>query len=186
MSNAEDPIRFASIWAQDEDGVLGDGKRMLWRVPEDFKHFRARTLGHPIIMGRRSFEALGGALGGRTNIVLTSDQTFEAPNVVVARSIDEAFTLGRKVARETGVNTVWVAGGGKVYEETMDLVDELVVTHLQFPPGSATAKQWDMARLVRAPKVDEKVWKVAPDRTDEFWRPQSGDAKWKVVTYVRR
>ena len=74
MSDPEERIRFASIWAQDEAGVLGDGKRMLWRVPEDFKHFRANTLGHPVIMGRRSFEALVGALVGRSNMVLSSNE----------------------------------------------------------------------------------------------------------------
>ena len=56
------PMTIAMIWAQDKNGVLGNGNEMLWHVPEDFKHFKAATLGHPVIMGRGSWEALGGKL----------------------------------------------------------------------------------------------------------------------------
>lgn len=178
--------RLASIWAQDERGVIGDGRKMLWRVPEDFKHFRTETLGCPVIMGRHSFEALGEALPGRTNIVITTSQSFAPPGVLVTHSLKDALDEGVAVAEKTGADTVWVIGGGRVYEDSMALVDELVVTYLEFPEPPGCPHPADDPNLVFAPKIDAEIWKEDLARSDTQWRPQSGDAKWKVVTYVRR
>lgn len=184
-SNLKDqkPVRLASIWAQDRGRVLGDGKQMLWSVPEDFKHFRNETLGCPIVMGRKSFEAMDSALPGRTNIVLTRQEGFSAPDVIVVGNLDDGLETAVTRAQQQGAETVWVVGGGYVYEESLPLVDELVVTYLDFAVPTANHGADD---LVRAPKIDPSIWVADPARSDTDWRERSGDAKWKVVTYVRR
>ncbi|WRS29245.1 dihydrofolate reductase [Actinomycetaceae bacterium MB13-C1-2] len=184
MSSAETaldtrPVR-ASIWAEDRVGVIGDGERMLWHVPADFKHFKESTIGCPIIMGRASFEALGGPLPGRVNIVVTRSPGYQAEGVHVAHSIEDALEIADRSAEATGAKTVWITGGGSIYRETMDLVNELVITDLDLKIPA------DDRTLVMAPIIDPDIWQIDRARTDDEWRPRSGDARWRVTTYVRR
>lgn len=180
MTTLNRPIKVASIWAQDTNGVLGSGTEMLWRVPADSQFFKASTEGSPVIMGRASWEALGRPLPNRTNIVVTRDRNYEAAGALVAHGLDEAFTLAFREAKGSGAGTVWVTGGGKIYEQTMDRVDELVVSQLDLtvPEGESP--------LVHAPQIDPAIWVADETRSDRHWRPESGDAKWKVITFVRR
>lgn len=173
---------LASIWAQDRTRVLGTGSGMLWHVPADFAHFRSETLGCPVVMGRASWEALGGALPQRPNIVITSNPDYDAPGALVVTSLEAAVELGRSLATDGGVRTVWITGGGRVYAEAMDLVDELVVTSLDLDAVASGCQ----GQVVRAPEIDPAVWVVDPARTDLDWRPVSGDARWRVTTWVRR
>lgn len=175
--------RLASIWAQDRERVIGTGTGMLWQVPADFAHFRSETLGCPVIMGRASWETLGGALPQRPNIVITSNPDYDAPGAQVVISLEAAVELGRSLASDSGASTVWITGGGRVYAEAMGLVDELVVTDLDL---DAVAAREHSGRTVRAPEIDSAVWTVDPARTDTDWRPVSGDARWRVTTWVRR
>ncbi len=169
----------ASIWAQDVNGVLGDGHRMLWRVPGDFAFFKEQTMGCPLIMGRASFEALGRPLPGRTNIVLTTNEGYSPEGVIVAHSLDQAFFVAEQVAQETNAHTVCVIGGAHVYAATMDMVDRLVVTDLdlEVAPEPGT-------RLVYAPAIDADEWEIVSE--DPTWREHSGDARWRVTVYQRR
>lgn len=174
--------RLASIWAQDRRGVLGTGMGMLWHVPADFAHFKRMTLGCPIIMGRRSWEALPGALAGRTNIVLTRTPTVTINGGVRASSITEALEIAQADAARSGAQTIWVTGGAQLYADTMSLVDELVITDLDLD----VAERSHPGALVYAPVIDDTLWDVDPTRSDSSWRPASGDARWRVTTYVRR
>lgn len=174
--------RLASIWAEDAGGLLGTGTGMLWHVPADFAHFKASTMGAPIVMGRRSWESLGGALPGRTNIVVTRTPGYEAAGGVVAASLEEAIALARSIADRDGVPFAWITGGARVYAETLGLVDELVVTTLDL---NAAPSDPD-APVVRAPIIDPEVWAVDESRSDADWHERSGDARWRVTTYVRR
>lgn len=171
--------RHACIWAQDRDGVIGDGKQMLWHVPADYRFFRAQTLGCPVVMGRASFEALGVPLSGRTNIVLSRQPGYRADGAEVRTSLSDAFVLADQVARETGAETVWVAGGGQVYRQAMESVDRLVVTELDLRVSAA------VPGLVRAPEIDPQIWDMDPDLSDSTWREKSGDARWRVRFYER-
>ncbi len=160
--------------------MLGDGHGMLWHVPADFQHFKETTIGCPIIMGRASYQALGHPLPGRTNIVISRSPSYSPDGVVVAHSIEEALRIAEQQADEDNAPFIWITGGGQVYAATIDLVDELVVTDLDmYLPGSAQT-------MVTAPAIDPKVWEVDAMRSDSDWRAQSGDARWKVTTYVRR
>ena len=179
--------RRASIWAQDRAGVIGDGKGMLWHVPEDFKHFRSETMGCPVVMGRASFEALGSPLPGRLNIVLTRSpeaaNNVRAAGALASDSLDEALRLADEECARTGAATVWITGGARVYQEALPLVDELVVTELDLSVGPSNGAP---GHVVRAPEIDPVLWRVVPERSDAQWRPRSGDAPWKVVVYERR
>lgn len=174
--------RLASIWAQDAKGVLGTGTDMLWHVPADFAHFKETTMGCPIIMGRRSWQALGGPLPGRTNIVITRSHLFEAPGALLVYSPEAALMRSREIAERDGAKYVWITGGAMLYEETLDEVDELVVTELDLDVLAKTPN----ATVVRAPAIDEAVWILDPARSDGEWHEKSGDARWRVKTYVRR
>lgn len=174
---------LASIWAQDQRGVLGTGTGMLWNVPADFAHFRRETRGCPVIMGRASWEALGGALPERTNIVITTRHDYVAEGAHVVTSLEESVDLGMRVAEETGAPTVWITGGARVYSDAMDMVQELVVTYLDL---DAVAARGRSGRVVHAPQIDPLVWRPDPELTDADWRPVSGDARWRVTTWIRR
>lgn len=165
------------IWAQDRSGLLGANGGMLWHVPADFKHFKETTMGWPVISGRASFEALGGALPGRRNIVLTHSPDFEARGAEVARSLDEALEMCR------GTEEVWITGGGRVYQDVLDadLADLLVVTELDF----AAAVPPD-AELTKAPVIDPNKWQLDKTRSDVHWRTPSGDGAWKVLYFIPR
>lgn len=168
-------MAIGMIWAQDANGLLGTGTGMVWRVPADFAHFKQTTMGNPVIMGRASWEALGDAapLPGRKNIVITHKPMYHAPGAEVANSLEDAIMLARWSS-----NQIWIAGGGQVYAEAMGIADELIVTDLDmaFEAGD---------KAVYAPRISPRQWTVDPSRSDSEWREKSGDARWKVTTYVR-
>lgn len=168
--------KVAMIWAQDRNGVIGSGHDMLWHVPADFKHFKESTLGHPVIMGRASWEALGcQPLPGRRNIVITRQNDYSAPGAELASSLADAL------AQAGDVELIWIAGGGQIYRQAMeqDLADELVVTDLDLTVNTS-------GPIVSAPPIDPTLWTVDETRSDSQWRPQSGDARWRVTTYIKR
>lgn len=194
---------LASIWAQDRNGILGTGTSMLWHVPADFAHFKQMTLGYPIIMGRSSYEALGGQpLPGRTNIVMTRQRDYETPGALVVANLDEALEVATAhladhrdqraaITASTATTSdmdrdpapvVWITGGAQIYEQTMDRVDELVVTDLDLDVRPLSGQN---TPLVYAPHVDPEHWHVDPDRSDSSWRDVSGDARWRITTFVR-
>lgn len=154
---------------------------MLWHVPADFAHFRRTTLGAPVLMGRSSWEALTGPLPGRPNVVVTRAPGYAAPGAHVAASLDQAVRLGTDLAREVGADTVWITGGASLYAQTMDLVDQLVVTDLDLDVQA----QGSPGPFVHAPRIDPARWTRDAARSDAGWRPRSGDARWRVSVWVR-
>ena len=166
-------MKIGMIWAQAAHRVIGDGQKMLWHVPADLKHFKSTTMGSPIIMGRRSFEALGKrALPGRLNIVLTTQADYLANEAQVATSITQALA----VAEASGAQKCWITGGARLYAEGMDLADELIVTYLDLDVG-------DQPGYAHAPHIPSELWQVDAARSDSESRPTSGDCSWHVVYY---
>jgi dihydrofolate reductase len=102
--------KIALVVAAARNRVIGLGGTMPWRVPSDLKAFRRLTMGRPIIMGRKTFQSIGRALDGRTNIVITRDQNFEADGVLVAASLPEALEIAQDAP--TADNFIMVIGGG--------------------------------------------------------------------------
>ncbi|MGQ0511805.1 MAG: dihydrofolate reductase [Betaproteobacteria bacterium] len=122
------------------NGVIGVEGRMPWRLPEDLRHFKALTLGHPVIMGRRTWESIGKPLPGRENIVVTRRAGFDAPGASVASS------LGAALALCAGEAVVFVIGGGELYREALPLAQGLVLTEIQRDyAGDTRFPDWDRA-----------------------------------------
>jgi len=120
------------IAAVGRNGVIGDGLTMPWHLSEDLKFFKRTTMGHPMVMGRRTFDSMG-ALPGRRSIVITRQTGWSAPGVEVAHSLPEALAL------VAGAEQVFVVGGGEVYRQAMAYAARLLVTEVdQSPDGSVT------------------------------------------------
>lgn len=127
-----------------KNGVIGADGRMPWELPEDLAHFKETTIGHPVIMGRRTYESivarLGGPLPDRTNIVLSRGDPALPAGVVHADSIKAALDA----ARDTGSDVAYVIGGGSVYEQSLPLADRLVLTEVDAEPeGDTRFPDWD-------------------------------------------
>ncbi len=105
-------------------GAIGKGPDLLWRIGDDLKRFKMRTTGHPIIMGRKTFQSIGRALPNRTNIVITRDVSFAAENCIVVHSVKEALVEAHKVDQ----TEIFIIGGGEIYTQALPSVDKLYLT----------------------------------------------------------
>jgi dihydrofolate reductase len=113
------------VIARSENDVIGCETGVPWQLRTDLKLFRLLTLGHPIIMGRKTFESIGHPLDGRDNIVVTRDPNFFAKGVIRARDADSALKLAEAAARRHNVDQIMIIGGAEIFrlfEETVDLV----------------------------------------------------------------
>jgi len=119
-------VIISLIVAMDEKRGIGKAGRLPWRLSSDLKRFRKLTMGHHLIVGRKTFESIGKPLEGRHMIVVTRDQNFQPAGVIVSHSIDAAL----EVARERGENEVFVIGGGEIYVQTLSLADRLYLTQV--------------------------------------------------------
>lgn len=127
------------------NGVIGRDGDLPWHLPDDLRHFKALTIGHALVMGRKTFESIGRPLPGRTTVVVTRRDDWEAPGgVVVARSLEEA--LRRAAAR---AEEVFVVGGAEVYRQALDLADAMELTEVHASPEGD----------VRFPPVDWSRWR---------------------------
>ncbi|HEY3076832.1 MAG TPA: dihydrofolate reductase [Burkholderiales bacterium] len=106
------------------NGVIGRNGRLPWHLPEDLKHFKRLTLGHPVIMGRRTWESLGRPLPGRDNIVVTRTAGYEAPGAALASSLEAALALC------AGESVVFVIGGQQLFAESLPIAAGLVLTEI--------------------------------------------------------
>ena len=152
MQLTSDPaIRLTLVVAVADNGVIGQGGRLPWRLKSDMAHFRKVTMGKPVVMGSKTFLSIGVPLKGRTNIVVSRDPSFAHPGILVAPSVEAALAAARGEALRRGVDEIAVIGGADIYRQTMDRADRLVVTcvHLQ-PAGDATF-----------PAIDPKTWREA-------------------------
>lgn len=110
--------------------VIGRGNALPWRLSADMKHFKAKTLGKPVIMGRKTFESIGRALPGRENIVVTRHSGYEAEGIVVVHSVEDALDVGRAAAARSGSGEIMVIGGAQIYSLLLDRAHKLYVTEV--------------------------------------------------------
>lgn len=123
-----------------ENGVIGkQGELLPWKLSSDLKRFKLLTMGHPIIMGRKTYETIGRPLPGRLNIIITRDQEFSAEGCVVVHSIDEAITK----AKSEDTDEIFIIGGGVIFEETLPLADKLYLTEVHASPDGDTFFRYD-------------------------------------------
>jgi dihydrofolate reductase len=120
-------MEISLIAAVAENQVIGGDNAMLWHIPEDFKYFKAITMGKPIIMGRKTFDSIGRALPGRLNIVISRNLSWTAAGVTVVTSLEEAL----KIAEETGISETIVIGGAQIYATALQIATTIYLTHIQ-------------------------------------------------------
>lgn len=125
---------IALVVARAENGAIGRGGDLPWRLSTDLKQFRKVTLGKPVIMGRLTFKSLGRALDQRANIVLSRDPDFVAPGAVVAGSLEEGLQAARRAARAAGVDEIMVIGGDDVFRAVMPLAGRIYLTEVHASP----------------------------------------------------
>ena len=124
-------VRIVLIAAMSRDRVIGKNGGLPWRLPGDLAYFRRRTLGKPLILGRKTFESLGGKLPGREMIVLSRQGIGESSGVWSVISKAQAIALAYERAEVLGVGEVYVIGGGEVFEEFLSDADGLVLTWVE-------------------------------------------------------
>jgi dihydrofolate reductase len=164
---------IALIAAVAKNGVIGSSGALPWRLSSDLKHFKATTMGKPLVMGRKTYQSIGAPLAGRTTIVVTRDPTFAAEGVSVARGIEDALRLAEAAARAGGVEEILVAGGGEIYAETIGRAARLHITEVDLAPeGDA-----------HFPPIDPAQWREASRRQGE--RGPRDDADFAFVEYER-
>jgi len=134
-----DKAKVVIVAAMSKDRrALGHKNKLLWHIPEDLKRFKEKTLGHPIIMGRKTFESivaiLGKPLPGRQNIVVTKNKEYFFDGVLVASSLEEAMEKARELDKEE----IHIGGGAEIYSQALPFVDELYVTFVTDEPESDT------------------------------------------------
>jgi dihydrofolate reductase len=120
------------VVARARNGVIGRGNELPWRLPEDLRHFKATTMGHAIVMGRRTFESIGRALPGRRTIVVTRDARWRHEGCEAAPSVEAALALAGRPGADASISTdeVFVVGGAQVYERSLPLADRIVLTEI--------------------------------------------------------
>ena len=135
------------VVAMGTNGVIGADGGIPWRLPADLANFRALTMGHPMVMGRATYDSIGRPLPGRTTIVVTRQVTWSAPGVLVAPDLVDALRQAHELDHE-----VFLVGGAQVYAEALDagLVDSMVVTRVELAPDGDTY----------FPEVDWDEWTV--------------------------
>jgi len=130
-----DDLEIVLIAAVAANGVIGADGELPWDLPEDMRHFKETTTGHPVIAGRRTFEnvlaGLGGPLPDRTNVVLSRSDPDVPEDVLVVESVATALVAAAAAARERGVERAYVMGGAAVYEAFADRADRLVLTEIE-------------------------------------------------------
>jgi len=129
MTNSE-IVDLAIVVAVAENGTIGRHNELPWRLPEDLKFFKRVTLGHPIVMGRNTFESIGRPLPGRTNIVVTGNRQWRVDGIEVAHSLEDALAVGSQSARQMGVSSVMVIGGAEIYRQVLPFAKRLHITEV--------------------------------------------------------
>jgi dihydrofolate reductase len=156
-----------------ESGVIGRGNQLPWRLKSDMLHFRALTMGKPVIMGRKTYLSIGKPLAGRTTIVVSRDRAFVAPGILVAPSLDAAFAAAHGDALRRATDAIVVAGGAEIYAQALPKATRLAITYVH------KRVEGD----VRFPAIDPKIWR---ETAREEREPQAEDeALFAFANYER-
>ncbi|MGZ0711195.1 dihydrofolate reductase (plasmid) [Coraliomargarita sp. W4R53] len=164
--------RIGLVWAEAAHGVIGAEGGMPWHVPEDLAHFKAVTLGAPVIMGRRTWDSLPEhfrPLSGRSNIVVTRNAAWSADGAETASSLDDALTSAERDSPEW----VWVIGGGGLFVESIARASRLEVTELNLEVAGDTF----------AP--ERGGWSVSAADPADGWHLSSRGVSYRFLTFLR-
>jgi len=120
------------VVAMGSNRAIGAQGRLPWHIPEDLKRFKALTLGHPIVMGRKTYESIGRLLPGRTSVIVTRQRGYAVTGALIAHSLDDALAQCAEAVE------VFVIGGGELYEEALPRAQRIYLTHVDLAPPADT------------------------------------------------
>ena len=146
-----------------ENGIIGREGRLPWHLPSDLKHFKKTTMGHPLLMGRNTFESIGKPLPGRDNLVLTRNRDLSFPGCIMLNSVEDAVDFCRKYEK------VFIIGGGDIFRITLDITDVIIVTQLRR----------EVEGDVFFPRIDSSKFKIVESTDYDIEEPYS------IIRYQR-
>lgn len=156
------------IVAVAQNGIIGGDNSLLWHIKEDLQHFKAVTLGHPVIMGRKTFLSLGRPLPGRENVIITRNRDFVAEGCTVVYSLQEA------VSRFDTDEEVFIIGGAEIYKLSLDVADKFYLTNVfRDYEGDTSFPEWDA-----------ECWQEIS--REYFTRGEKFDASFEFVEYRKK
>ncbi len=157
-----------------ENGVIGSGGAIPWRLKTDQQRLKMMTMGKPVVMGRKTFTSLRRPLPGRTNIVVTRDSDFRAAGAVVTTSLADAHAIASGDALRRFATEIAIIGGAEIYAQWMERADRLEITEVHARPEGDT----------RFAAIDAKVWEEVARVRNPAGEGDSAD--FSYVTYRRR
>ncbi len=147
--NAAQKPRLSLIVAMAKNRVIGADGKIPWHLPNELQLFKRVTMGHHIVMGRKTYESIGRLLPGRTTVIVTRQKDYSVPGALVAHSLDEAL------ARSAGDPEIFIIGGGELYRAAMPLADRIYLTVVDAEPAGDT----------RMPEFDPEQWRLVSTET---------------------
>ena len=166
-------MQLVLLAAVADNGVIGQAGGMPWRLKADLAHFRAVSMGKPVVMGRKTYVSIGRPLKGRTNIVVSRDPALTIPGALVAPGLAQALVAACGDALRRSAGEIIVVGGADIYAQTMALADRLEVTHVHARPVGDTF----------FPHIDPAVWREVARKEAPT---ELGQPAFAFVTYERR
>ncbi len=166
-SQIPNPKSLSLIVAMASNRTIGIDNTLPWRIPEDMRHFKALTMGHHLIMGRKTYDSIGKPLSGRTTVVVTRNRDKDIPGCIVAHSLAEAIAACAN-------DEIFVVGGAEIYTQALPLADTLYVTEIQ----------QDVDGDAHFPEFDRNVWRELAREKHSQTEPQP--LEYHFVTYRRK
>ncbi len=158
------------IAAKTKNNVIGKKGKMPWHLPGDLAFFKSKTIGHHVLMGRRTYQNLDIPLKGRKIIILTKNDQFQSKNHLIAHNLSDASMI----ALTNNEKELFIAGGSSIYRQTIDQVDKMYITEID-----ATIKG---DRYF--PEIDQKKWNI--NKLKEYKQDQTNQYSFKIYEYIRK
>ncbi len=152
------------IVAISKNRVIGDSNRLIWHLPADLKRFKEITTGHPIVMGRKTYQSIGRPLPNRRNIIITRDEEFEVDGCEVVNSLEEALLLTN--------NDCFIIGGGEIYKQSLHLADQIYMTVVSE----------DFEGDTKFPEIDQS-WYIS--KQEDFTSDEKNQHNYSFIFYER-
>ncbi len=156
------------IVAVAENGTIGDKNTLLWHISEDLKHFKSVTSGHPVVMGRKTYESLGRALPNRTNVVITRQPNLKIEGCEVVHSLQEALSMFDHKEE------IFIIGGAEIYAQALDIADRFYLTRVHHPYDGDTA----------FPKWEPEKWNLV--QSEKFERGEKYPYPFTIELYEKK
>lgn len=159
---------ITTIVAKAENQIIGNQNQLIWHLPNDLKRFKQLTTGHPIIMGRKTFESIGRALPNRTNIVISRTWNHSEEGIIIVNSLEKAIETAQEIDPE-----IFIIGGGNIYRQALEISDVLEVTEVHQTFEGDTS----------FPEIDLTIWKEV--KREKFHPDEKHNYSYSFVRYER-